>query len=55
MISSETLTGEVLRENGIRTRIRRCAAQNNITMDACLGLYDDYYGLYVPVGQISAP
>ena len=25
----------------------------NSGMDACLGLYDDYYDLYVTVGQIS--
>ena len=27
----------------------------NSGMDACLGLYDDYYDLYVTVGQIPAP
>ena len=27
----------------------------NSGMDACLGLYDDYYDLYVAVGQIPAP
>ena len=29
------------------------AFSTNSGMDACLGLYDDYYGLYVMVGQIE--
>ncbi|MBO7520108.1 MAG: hypothetical protein J6T73_04950, partial [Clostridia bacterium] len=25
----------------------------NVGMDACLGLYDDYYDLYVALGQVT--
>ena len=27
----------------------------NVGMDACLGLYDDYFALYVALGQVEAP
>jgi len=44
--------GELYEKYGSWEKVLEKAFQTNSGMDACLGLYDDYYYLYVAAGQI---
>ncbi|MBO4323152.1 MAG: hypothetical protein J5836_00675 [Clostridia bacterium] len=47
------LPDELYAQYGSWEKVIEKAFSANSGMDACLGLYDDYYELYVAVGQIS--
>ncbi|MBQ3668501.1 MAG: hypothetical protein II920_04665 [Clostridia bacterium] len=45
---------ELFEEYGSWQRVLEKAFSTNSGMDACLGLYDDYFELYIAAGQVSA-
>lgn len=47
------LPDELYAQYGSWETVLEKAFSTNSGMDACLGLYDDYYGLYVMVGQVE--
>ena len=47
------LPDELYAQYGSWERVIEKAFSANVGMDACLGLYDDYYDLYVALGQVG--
>ncbi len=48
------LPEELFAQYGSWERVMEKAFSTNVGMDACLGLYDDYYFLYVALGDVPA-
>ena len=47
------LPDELYEKYGSWEAVLEKAFNSNVGMDACLGLYDDYYPLYVSLGQVE--
>lgn len=47
------LPDELFAQYGTWEKVMEKAFSANVGMDACLGLYDDYYDLYVALGQVG--
>ena len=48
------LPDELFTQYGSWEKVIEKAFSANVGMDACLGLYDDYYNLYVALGQVKS-
>ena len=50
---SSPLTEELYEKYGSWSTVLSKALSTNIGMDACLGLYDTYYSLYIAIGMVE--